>query len=84
MEARLRQFLLLGGVSVLAYFMPVEQSRFRTALVEALAMLHEYAREHVLLCLVAALFIAGAIAVFVSKAAGIILIVIGLYFLWTA
>ena len=32
-------------------------------------MLHEYAREHVLLCLVPALFIAGAIGVFVSQAA---------------
>ncbi len=38
------------------------------ALIEAFAMLHEYAREHVLLCLVPALFIAGAIAVFVSQA----------------
>ena len=31
-------------------------------------MLHEYAREHVLLCLVPAFFIAGAISVFVSQA----------------
>ncbi len=32
-------------------------------------MLQEYAREHVLTCLVPALFIAGAIAVFISQAA---------------
>jgi hypothetical protein len=32
-------------------------------------MLQEYAREHVLTCLIPALFIAGAIAVFVSQAA---------------
>ena len=31
-------------------------------------MLHEYARDHVLLCLVPAFFIAGAISVFVSQA----------------
>ena len=32
-------------------------------------MLQEYAQEHVLTCLIPALFIAGAIAVFVSQAA---------------
>ncbi|HPI97455.1 MAG TPA: permease, partial [Synergistales bacterium] len=32
-----------------------------------LAMTHEYAREHVLLCLIPAFFIAGAISVFVSQ-----------------
>jgi len=36
---------------------------------EALLMLQDYAREHVLLCLVPALFIAGAISVFISQAA---------------
>ncbi|MCK4681981.1 permease [Candidatus Bipolaricaulota bacterium] len=35
---------------------------------EALLMLQEYARQHVLLCLVPAFFIAGAIAVFISQA----------------
>ena len=36
---------------------------------EAFCTLQEYAREHVLFCLVPALFIAGAIASFVSQAA---------------
>jgi hypothetical protein len=36
--------------------------------VEAFMMLQEYAREHVLTCLIPAFFIAGAIAVFVSQA----------------
>lgn len=36
---------------------------------EALLMMQEYAREHVLLCLIPALFIAGAIAVFISQGA---------------
>ncbi len=49
--------------------MPVESVRLQQASIEALAMLHEYAREHVLLCLVPAFFIAGAISVFVSQQA---------------
>jgi hypothetical protein len=39
----------------------------RGGIIEAFAMLHEYAREHVLFCLVPAFFIAGAISVFVSR-----------------
>jgi len=66
-RTKARQFLLLLGVFVVIYLMPIESARVQGALVEAFAMLHEYAREHVLLCLVPALFIAGAIAVFVSQ-----------------
>ncbi|MFH1462921.1 MAG: permease [Pseudomonadota bacterium] len=51
-----------GGVGEEAW------GRLLGAGVESLAMLHEYAREHVLLCLVPAFFIAGAISVFVSQA----------------
>jgi uncharacterized membrane protein YraQ (UPF0718 family) len=54
-------------VFMAAYFMPVESVRFQNGLVEGFALLKEYAREHVLLCLVPAFFIAGAISVFVSK-----------------
>ncbi|MBN2384089.1 permease [bacterium] len=55
-------------VFLAAYFMPLEWSRFQNGLNESLAMTRDYAREHVLLCLVPALFIAGAISVFVSQA----------------
>src|SRR4030043_400149 len=68
MTPRLRQFLLLLAIFLAAYFLPVGSARVQASIFEAFAMLHEYAREHVLLCLVPALFIAGAIAVFVSKA----------------
>ena len=51
-----------------AWFLPLEHTRVRGGLFEAFAMLHEYARDHVLLCLVPAFFIAGAISVFVSQA----------------
>lgn len=50
-----------------AYFLPTESARVQGAFVEAFGLLHEYARQHALLCLVPAFFIAGAIAVFVSQ-----------------
>lgn len=52
-------------------FTPFENSflvRFTNAIFEALALTKWYAREHVILCLVPAFFIAGAISVFVSQA----------------
>lgn len=55
------------AVFLLAWFLPVGTSRFDQAVLEGLALLRWYAREHVLLCLVPAFFIAGAIAVFLSK-----------------
>ena len=52
-----------------AYYIPWESAIIRQSGLEAFMMLQEYAREHVLTCLVPAFFIAGAIAVFVSQAA---------------
>ncbi len=51
------------------FWLPVGWPRFDSAVTEALALTKWYAREHVLLCLVPAFFIAGAIASFVSQAA---------------
>jgi uncharacterized protein len=51
------------------FWLPVGSPRFDSAVNEALALTRWYAREHVLLCLVPAFFIAGAIASFVSQAA---------------
>jgi uncharacterized protein len=50
------------------YFLPVGNVRFDGAVVEALALTKWYAQEHVLLCLVPAFFLAGAISVFVRQA----------------
>lgn len=61
------KLLLMVGVFLGAYFLPIEQARVQGALVEAFTMLKDYAREHVLLCLVPAFFIAGAISVFVRQ-----------------
>ncbi len=55
------------GIFLGCYYLPVENSRFNNAVFEALALTRWYAREHVLLCLVPAFFIAGAISVFVNK-----------------
>jgi len=56
--------LLFTGAYVIPWGHPIiRQSGF-----EAFMMLQEYAREHVLTCLIPAFFIAGAIAVFVSQA----------------
>jgi len=68
MKRELRLFVWIAGVFLFAYFIPFSESTVRNALFEAFAMLQEYAREHVLLCLVPAFFIAGAIAIFVSQA----------------
>ncbi len=59
---------LVAGFAVF-YWLPVGFPRFDGAVTEALALTKWYAREHVLLCLVPAFFIAGAIASFVSQAA---------------
>lgn len=61
-------FLLFLGVFLVVFWLPVENIRFQTSFIEGFALLKEYAREHVLLCLVPAFFIAGAISVFISKA----------------
>ncbi len=60
---------LITGVFLLFFFLPLDSSRFTSSVIEALALAKWYAQEHVLLCLVPAIFIAGAIAVFVSQAA---------------
>jgi len=53
---------------IAAYFIPFQKIQVQKAILEAFFMLQEYAREHVLFCLVPAFFIAGAIAVFVNQA----------------
>ncbi|MFH1764270.1 MAG: permease [Gemmatimonadota bacterium] len=52
-----------------AYWLPIETPRFEGAIVEAFALTKWYAREHVLLCLVPAFYIAGAISVFLNQQA---------------
>ena len=67
-RGELQWMIGLGGLFVAFYFLPVGTARFDGALAEAFQLAKWYAREHVLLCLVPAFFIAGAIGVFVSQA----------------
>jgi uncharacterized membrane protein YraQ (UPF0718 family) len=63
------KLLLIVLIFLGCYYVPWGQSTIRQSGLEAFLMLQEYAREHVLTCLIPAFFIAGAIAVFVSQAA---------------
>ena len=63
------KLLLIVLIFVGAYYVPWADPRIRQSGLEAFMMLQEYAREHVLTCLIPAFFIAGAISVFVSQAA---------------
>ncbi len=63
------KLLIIVGVFAAAYYVPWGSALVRQSGLEAFMMLQEYARQHVLTCLVPAFFIAGAISVFVSQAA---------------
>jgi uncharacterized membrane protein YraQ (UPF0718 family) len=63
-----KKLLLISVVFLVCYFLPVGSARFDNAIGESLHLVKWYAREHVLLCLVPAFFIAGAISVFISQA----------------
>ena len=62
------KLLIIVLAFVAAYYVPWGNETIRRSGLEAFMMLQEYAREHVLTCLIPAFFIAGAIAVFVSQA----------------
>ena len=59
-------YMLAGFLG--CFYLPIELLPFRNPVFESLALVRWYAREHVLLCLIPAFFIAGAISVFVSQA----------------
>ncbi len=60
---------LTALVFLAAYFTPFDHPRVAAAIQEAFLMLNDYARQHVLLCVVPAMFIAGAITVFLNQRA---------------
>lgn len=62
------KLLIILLIFIAAYWVPWTNEIVRRSGLEAFMMLQEYAREHVLTCLIPAFFIAGAIAVFVSQA----------------
>lgn len=62
-----KNFLIITTVFLGCFCLPLENIRFVSSIYEALALLRWYAREHALLCLIPAFFIAGAICVFVRQ-----------------
>ncbi|MDF3130079.1 permease [Kiritimatiellaeota bacterium B1221] len=62
-----KKLVMIAGVFLAFFYLPVGSARFDNAIMEALYLAKWYAQEHVLLCLIPAFFIAGAIAVFVSQ-----------------
>ena len=63
-----KPLLAIIAVFLGCYYLPVGTQRFNNAVLESFHLVKWYAQEHVLLCLVPALFIAGAIGVFISQA----------------
>ncbi|MEJ5284209.1 MAG: permease [Brevinematales bacterium] len=64
-----RKLIYFTIIFLVIYFLPVESERVLNAIKEAFFMLSDYAHKHVLLCLIPAFFIAGAITVFVNQQA---------------
>ncbi|MEO0249424.1 MAG: permease [candidate division WOR-3 bacterium] len=69
MSKDIKILLVFITVFLAAYFIPFGRPNVQGAFVEAFALLQEYARQHVLLCLIPAFFIAGAITVFIRQEA---------------
>lgn len=68
-KAEWKKLCFIAGTFLALFYLPVGTARFDNAVMEALHLVKWYAREHVLLCLIPAFFIAGAISVFVSQSA---------------
>ncbi len=64
-----KPLLLIIGVFLLFFWLPINSGRFGQAVLEALGLVRWYAREHVILCLIPAFFIAGGVANFISQGA---------------
>jgi uncharacterized membrane protein YraQ (UPF0718 family) len=67
MKKDLTIFLGLVVIFLLAYFLNFTDAKIQRAIMDAFYMLQWYARNHTLACVVPAMFIAGAIATFLSK-----------------
>lgn len=63
-----KSLAIIAAVFLCCFYLPMQYERFTGAIMESLHLVKWYAREHVLLCLVPAFFIAGAISVFISQA----------------
>src|SRR3989337_1860052 len=61
-------FAAFLGIFLVAYYLPLGDSKVDAAIIEAFKLLQWYARNHTLACVLPALFIAGGIITFLSQA----------------
>lgn len=64
-EGKVLSFMITAFL--LIYFLPAGTERFDNAVLEAFRLTNWYAREHVILCLLPAFLIAGAMAAYLSQ-----------------
>ena len=64
-----KHLLIIVTAFLACFYLPVGSARFDHAVLEAFHLVQWYAQEHVLLCLIPAFFIAGAIGIFISQGA---------------
>jgi uncharacterized protein len=64
-----KKLIAVAGIFLAVFFIPFTHPRVAGAIQEAFLMLADYAHEHVLLCVVPAMFIAGAVVVFLNQQA---------------
>lgn len=66
-QGNLLVFMVVGFLAI--YFIPAGSARFDNAVLEAVRLTNWYAREHVILCLLPAFLIAGAMSAYISQGA---------------
>ncbi len=61
------KLIIIAIIFLISYFLPFENIQLQEAVGESFLMLQDYAQKHVILCLIPAFFIAGAIGVFIKQ-----------------
>lgn len=64
-----KKLLLYSALFIVLYLLPLSNTLIHQSIIEAFEMLLDYAKAHVLFCLIPAFFIAGAITVFINQQA---------------
>ncbi|RLA57039.1 MAG: hypothetical protein DRQ65_02290 [Gammaproteobacteria bacterium] len=64
-QGKLMALMLLAFLAI--YFLPAGNERLDNAILEAVRLTHWYAQEHVILCLLPAFIIAGAMALYITQ-----------------
>lgn len=67
MNDDLKKLFWIIAIFIFAYFLPINSKSFQEAILSSFFLLQDYAQKHVILCLVPAFFIAGAMGVFISS-----------------